>query len=94
MGARLLYGFGLPAVADLALSFFGLVLLPAGAAPAPTETGSGGPIFKALPEVQWVKMLPELGDASPEMANLHEDAKTHATQLMIRAPKLIHIRKH
>jgi mannose-6-phosphate isomerase-like protein (cupin superfamily) len=39
-------------------------------------------------------MLPELGDASPEMAILHEDARTHATQLMIRAPKALHVRKH
>ncbi len=94
MGARLLDGFALPAIAGLALSLFGLVLLPAVVAPAPTETGPGGPIFKPLPDVQWVKMQPELGDASPEMAILHEDAKTHATQLMIRAPKALHIRKH
>jgi quercetin dioxygenase-like cupin family protein len=64
------------------------------AAPAPTEAGPDKPLFKQLPEVQWVKMLPELGDASPEMAILHEDAKTHATQLMIRAPKALHVRKH
>jgi hypothetical protein len=30
-------------------------------------------------------MLPDLGDASPEMAILHEDSKTHATQLLIRS---------
>lgn len=94
MGARFLYGIALPAIAGAALSVFGLVLLPAVAAPSPTETGPDVPIFKPLPEVQWVRMLPELGDASPEMAILHEDAKTHATQLMIRAPKALHVRKH
>lgn len=94
MGARFLYGFISPVFAGLALSIFGLFFLPAVAAPAPTEAGPDRPIFKQLPEVQWVKMLPELGDASPEMAILHEDAKTHATQLMIRAPKALHVRKH
>ena len=79
-------------IAGLAGSVAGLVPLPTGAAPANTEPGT--PIFKQLSEVQWKKMLPELGDASPEMAILHEDAKTHATQLMIRAPKALHVRKH
>jgi quercetin dioxygenase-like cupin family protein len=94
MGARFLDGFVSPVIAGLAVSVFGLVFQPTVAAPAPTETGPDGPIFKQLPEVQWVKMLPELGDASPEMAILHEDSKTHATQLLIRAPKTHHVRKH
>jgi mannose-6-phosphate isomerase-like protein (cupin superfamily) len=94
MDARFLDGFVSPVIAGLALSVFGLVFLPAAAALAPIEAFPGGPIFKQFPEVQWVKMLPELGDASPEMAILHEDAKTHATQLMIRAPKALHVRKH
>ena len=81
-------------IAGLAGSVVGLVPLPTGAAPAPSNTGPGAPIFKQLSEVQWKKMLPELGDASPEMAILHEDSKTHATQLLIRSPKALHVRKH
>jgi mannose-6-phosphate isomerase-like protein (cupin superfamily) len=81
-------------IAGLAGSVVGLVPLPTGAAPAPANTGPGTPIFKQLSEVQWKKMLPELGDASPEMAILHEDSKTHATQLLIRSPKALHVRKH
>jgi mannose-6-phosphate isomerase-like protein (cupin superfamily) len=94
MGARILNELVAPVMAGLALSAFGLVFLPIGAAPAPTDAGIDGPIFKPMPEVQWKKMQPELGDASPELAILHEDAKTHATQLLIRAPKAVHVRKH
>ena len=94
MGARFLYGFVSPVIAGLALSVFGLVFLPAVATPTLTERGPDRPIFKQLPEVQWAKMLPELGEASPEMAILHEDPKTHATQLLIRSPKALHVRKH
>jgi mannose-6-phosphate isomerase-like protein (cupin superfamily) len=94
MAARVLEQLVSPVIAGLALSIVGPVSLPIGAVPAPTEVGSEGPIFKRLSEVQWSKMLPELGDASPEMAILHEDPRTHATQLLIRSPKPIHVRKH
>jgi mannose-6-phosphate isomerase-like protein (cupin superfamily) len=94
MGARFVDGFVSRVIAGLVLSVFGVVFVHAIAAPAPTDAGTDGPIFKPMSEVQWVKMLPDLGDASPEMAILHEDAKTHATQLLIRAPKALHVRKH
>jgi mannose-6-phosphate isomerase-like protein (cupin superfamily) len=81
-------------IAGLAGSVIGLVPLPAGAGSAPANTGPEAPIFKQLSEVQWTKMVPELGDASPEMAILHEDSNTHATQLLARSPKALHIRKH
>ena len=94
MDARYLDKFVSPVIAGLVLSAIGLASLPAGAAPALTDAGPDRPIFKQLPEVQWAKMLPELGEASPEMAILHEDPKTHATQLLIRSPKALHVRKH
>jgi mannose-6-phosphate isomerase-like protein (cupin superfamily) len=81
-------------IACLAGSVIGVVPLLAGAEPAASNTGPDTPIFKQLSEVQWTKMLPELGDASPEMAILHEDSKTHATQLLIRSPKALHVRMH
>jgi mannose-6-phosphate isomerase-like protein (cupin superfamily) len=82
------------AIAGLAGALIGLVPLPTGAVPVPANTGPDTPVFKQLSEVQWTKMLPELGDASPEMAILREDSKTHATQLLIRSPKALHVRKH
>ncbi|MGH6935028.1 MAG: AraC family ligand binding domain-containing protein, partial [Methylocella sp.] len=81
-------------IAGLAWSLVELVPLPAGAGTAPANTGPDAPIFKQMSEVEWTKMQPELGDASPEMAILHEDSKTHATQLLARSPKALHIRKH
>jgi quercetin dioxygenase-like cupin family protein len=52
------------------------------------------PIFKSVQDYKWTKILPDLGDASPEICIVHVDAKTGATKLMIRTSKGIHIRKH
>ena len=51
-------------------------------------------MFKNLGELHWDKILPELGDASPEISVLHVDPTTQATQLLIRTPKAIHVRRH
>jgi len=51
-------------------------------------------IFKNVPDYKWTKILPDLGDASPEISIVHIDPKSKATKLMIRTPKGIHIRKH
>jgi len=45
-------------------------------------------------DFKWEKIVPELGDRSPEIAILHVDPKTQATELMIRVPKNTHIPKH
>src|SRR6266571_6272226 len=52
------------------------------------------PEFKNLTDLKWDKILPALGVDSPEICFLHVDAKTHATSLLIRTPKAIHVRKH
>src|SRR6187401_1118647 len=57
---------------------------------APSEQ----PLFQDLAQAQWKKMLPDLGDASPEIAILHVDPKTEVTQLLIRTPKALHVRQH
>jgi quercetin dioxygenase-like cupin family protein len=51
-------------------------------------------IFKNYQDLKWNKILPDLGDNSPEICILHVDPKTQATKLMIRTPKGIHVRKH
>ena len=51
-------------------------------------------IFKNYPDFKWDKILPDLGDNSPEICILHIDPKTQATKLMIRTPKGIHVRRH
>ncbi len=50
--------------------------------------------FRNYQDLKWSRILPDLGDRSPEISILAVDAKTQATKLMIRAPKGIHVRKH
>lgn len=64
----------------------------------PANSPAGGSMaaaeYKKLSENKWDKILPDLGENSPEISILHVDPTTHATQLLIRTPKAIHIRKH
>ena len=66
-------------------------MTPANSPAAGTMTASE---FKKLSEIKWDKILPDLGENSPEISVLHVDPTTHATQLLIRTSKAIHIRKH
>jgi mannose-6-phosphate isomerase-like protein (cupin superfamily) len=63
------------------------------ASPATASTAPA-PEFKKLAELKWDKILPDLKESSPEISILHVDPTTHATQLLIRTPKAIHVRKH
>lgn len=47
-----------------------------------------------LQDLKWERIFPELGERSSEIAILHTDPITHATQLMIRVPKNFHVPKH
>jgi quercetin dioxygenase-like cupin family protein len=51
-------------------------------------------VFKNYADLKWEKILPDLGESSPEICILHVDPKTKATKLLIRTPKGIHVRKH
>jgi quercetin dioxygenase-like cupin family protein len=51
-------------------------------------------IFSNYEDLKWDKILPDLGENSPEICILRIDPKTQATSLLIRAPKGIHVRKH
>jgi hypothetical protein len=76
------------------LGFSGRAAEPsATAASTPGEASTNEPIFKKLSELKWDKILPDLGESSPEICILHVDPKTQATQLLIRTPKAIHVRK-
>src|SRR6185503_6002140 len=79
----------------------GMVTLIVGArAPEAKESGHQAgsnnpePVFAKYDDYKWAKILPDLGDSSPEICILHVEPKTQATKLMIRTPKAIHIRKH
>src|SRR5262245_48300257 len=68
--------------------------LTSSAAESINSTPSDQPLFQTLSQAQWKRMLPDLGDASPEIAILRVDPNTHATQLLIRTPQGLHVRKH
>ena len=51
-------------------------------------------IFSNYEDLKWNKILPDLGENSPEICILRIDPKTQATSLMIHTPKGIHVRKH
>lgn len=51
-------------------------------------------MFVKAQDLEWKKIMPELGDRSPEIVFLRVDPKTQATQLMIRVPKDFHVPKH
>src|SRR5437764_9134516 len=61
---------------------------------ASQEAAVKAPEFKNLSDLKWDKILPDLGANSPEISILHIDPKTHATSLLIRTPKAIHVRRH
>lgn len=58
------------------------------------EAAAPQPIFTSFKDFKWEKILPDLGKSSPEICILYVDPKTQATQLMIRTPAGIHVRKH
>ena len=78
----------LPALALLALTKIGAQTTE------PTSATNDGPIFKNLSDLKWDKIIPDLGENSPEICFLRVDPKTHATSLLIRTSKAIHVRKH
>ena len=77
----------------VALTIFGLNR-PARANEMTGATTANTPEFKNLSDLKWDKILPDLGADSPEISILHVDPTTHATSLLIRTPKAIHVRKH
>ena len=69
--------------------------LACGPGAAPQEHAArDGSIFKNYQDLKWEKILPGLGESSPEICFLHMDPKTKATQLLIRTPKALHVKKH
>ena len=81
------------AIVVVALTSFGLNR-PAEANEMTGATTANTPAFKNLSDLEWDKILPDFGADSPQISILHVDPTTHATSLLIRTPKAIHVRKH
>jgi hypothetical protein len=75
-------------------------LLTAGAVVAENAGTSGAQSAEAhamnviYQDMKWQKIVPDLGDKSPEITILRVDPRTRATQLMIRVPKNTHVPMH
>lgn len=55
---------------------------------------SPGAVFKHYKDLKWEKLIPGMGDSSPELCILHTDPKTKATKMLIRCPVASGARKH
>jgi quercetin dioxygenase-like cupin family protein len=64
------------------------------ALPALAQSTHPDPVFKNFNDLKWEKTNPELGDNSQEIAILHVNPTTKATELFIRAPKNYHVGRH
>jgi quercetin dioxygenase-like cupin family protein len=62
--------------------------------PARPAGGGGHSLNVPFKDLKWQKIVPELGERSPEITILRVDPVTQATQLMIRVPKNTHVPKH
>jgi hypothetical protein len=51
-------------------------------------------VYQNLKELKWEKLVPKLGDASPEITFLRKDPKTGGEQLMIRSAPNYHAPRH
>lgn len=76
----------------------GLVLGTALGPSARAEGPQAGPASHHMnirvQDMKWQRIFPEAGERSAEIAILHIDPTTQATELMIRVPRNAHVPKH
>jgi quercetin dioxygenase-like cupin family protein len=66
----------------------------ASAKQATTLAKPGEAMAATYENLEWQTIVPELGTDSPQISVLRVDAKTKATQLLIRVPKRVHVPMH
>jgi quercetin dioxygenase-like cupin family protein len=76
------------------LIVFVLMLLSSSAFAQPPRHSAHEAIYLRSDDFKWQRIMPELGERSPEIVILHVDPTTSATKLMIRVPKNFHVPKH
>jgi quercetin dioxygenase-like cupin family protein len=67
---------------------------PLGAQQSLVQTNAAQAISARYENLKWQNIVPELGNDSPQVSILREDPLTHATQLLIRVPKQMHVPMH
>jgi mannose-6-phosphate isomerase-like protein (cupin superfamily) len=77
---------------------FALASASADTVPAPMQMAPADSMAHALltnqRDLKWNRIFPDAGENSAEIAILHSDPVTHATQLFIRVPKNSHVPAH
>ena len=80
------------------VSLLGVLALPAQSSmqhhPEGANQAGVTPLHARYGDLEWQPIVPELGADSPQVAILRVDDKTHATQLLIRVPKQMHVPVH
>ena len=71
-----------------------LACAPLGAQHPNTQANAGQAMRAKYEELKWQSIVPELGSDSPQVSILRVDPVTHATQLLIRVPKQMHVPMH
>jgi quercetin dioxygenase-like cupin family protein len=66
----------------------------AGGPPAGCPDPSKCPVSVRAQDIRWEKAFPDLGADGPDLAVVHVNPKTQATQLLIRAPKEVVVPWH
>jgi anti-sigma factor ChrR (cupin superfamily) len=71
-----------------------MAVSPALAQNAPTSDPTVPAMFQKSQDLKWEKINPEMGSKSAEIAVLHVNPTTQATEMLIRTPKDTHVPKH
>ena len=78
----------------LAAIAISMVVSPAFAQRRPPSDPSVPAMFQKFQDLKWEKINPELGSKSAEIAVLHVNPTTQATEMLIRTPNDTHVPKH
>ncbi len=78
------------------LNVLPLIAVPFAASPENRSSQAAVPHYFSVDirNIQWQKIVPELGVDSPEIAILRVDPQTQATHLLIRNPRKMHVPSH
>jgi mannose-6-phosphate isomerase-like protein (cupin superfamily) len=63
-------------------------------APLPTPLAEEPPIFFLPDEMEWKRIIPQMGDESPKLAVVRHDQQTGSTSMLIWTPPNFHVPRH
>jgi len=60
----------------------------------PTPPADEPPVFYSLDDMQWRKIIPQMGENSPKLAVVRYDVQTGAAAMLIWTPPNFHVPRH